>query len=268
MSCPDLAHVRRFHVAPVIPDILQPLADLARNLWWSWHSEAIDLFIRIDQELWQKTRHNPVQMLGLVSQQRIDELASDPTFLDAMHAVCDQLDRHCSRAGWFSETYGSTVDNPTIAYFCAEFGMTESFQIYSGGLGILAGDHLKSASEMGLPLVAVGLLYRHGYFQQYLTPDGWQMEYLPDLDFSQMPVTPVLGDDGQQIKVRVSMPKREVAIALWEARIGRIRLFLLDTDLPENHAKDREITAQLYGGDMDMRIPVSYTHLTLPTIQL
>ena len=254
MSCPDLARVRRFHVAPAIPESLAPLADLARNLWWSWHNDAIDLFIRIDQDLWQKTRHNPVQMLGLVSQQRLDELASDPAFLDAMRAVCDQLARHCDRPGWFNETHGADSDNPTLAYFCAEFGMTESFQIYSGGLGILAGDHLKSASELGLPLVAVGLLYRHGYFQQYLTPDGWQMEYLPDLDFSQMPVTPVLGEDGEQVKVRVDLPKRKVAVALWETRVGRIRLFLLDTDLPENEEKDRAITAQLYGGDMDMRI--------------
>lgn len=254
MSCPDLARVRRFQVSPVIPESLQPLADLARNLWWSWHNDAIDLFIRVDQDLWQKTRHNPVQMLGLVSQQRLDELAKDQTFLDALRGVCDRLARHCGRPGWFSETHGAAAGDPTLAYFCAEFGMTESFQIYSGGLGILAGDHLKSASELGIPLVAVGLLYRHGYFQQYLTPDGWQMEYLPDLDFSQMPVTPVLGDDGQQIKVSVSMPKREVAVALWEARVGRIRLFLLDTDLPENSEADQAITAQLYGGDMDMRI--------------
>lgn len=254
MSCPDLAHVRRFQVAPVIPEALKPLAELARNLWWSWHSDAIDLFIRIDQELWQKTRHNPVQMLGLVSQDRLDELAKDKHFLNALRTVSDRLSRHCDRDGWFSETHGSEVEDPTIAYFCAEFGMTESFQIYSGGLGILAGDHLKSASELGIPLVAVGLLYRHGYFQQYLSPDGWQMEYLPDLDFSQMPVCPVLGEDGERVKVAVAMPGREVTIALWQARVGRIRLFLLDTDLPENEAKDRDITAQLYGGDMDMRI--------------
>ncbi|MGB1125115.1 MAG: alpha-glucan family phosphorylase [Phycisphaeraceae bacterium] len=254
MSCPDLARVRRFHVAPVIPDVLQPLADLARNLWWSWHNDAIDLFIRVDRDLWQKTRHNPVQMLGLVSQQRLDELANDQTFLDDLRGVCDRLGRHNDRTGWFNETHGEAAENPTLAYFCAEFGMTESFQIYSGGLGILAGDHLKSASELGLPLVAVGLLYRHGYFQQYLTPDGWQMEYLPDLDFSQMPVRPVLGEDGEQIKVSVALPKRDVTVALWEARVGRIRLFLLDTDLPANEEKDRAITAQLYGGDMDMRI--------------
>ena len=254
MTRPDLARIRRFQVAPVIPDALKPLADLARNLWWSWHSDAIDLFIRMDRELWQKTRHNPVQMLALIPQHRIDELASDQSFLDAMRATCDRLGRHCDRPGWLHETHGQRVGDATFAYFCAEFGMTESFQIYSGGLGILAGDHLKSASELGLPLVAVGLLYRNGYFQQYLSPDGWQMEYLPDLDFSLMPVRPVLGDDGQQIKVSVQMPKREVSIALWEANVGRIRLFLLDTDLDENSDHDRAITAQLYGGDMDMRI--------------
>jgi starch phosphorylase len=256
MSCPDVARVRRFQVAATLPEPLKPLSDLARNLWWTWHHDAIDLFIQIDRDLWQSTRHNPVHMLGLVSQQRLDELAQDSSYVAALSSVCDRLARHCDRPGWFSETHASEIDadSPTLAYFCAEFGITESFQIYSGGLGCLAGDHLKSASELGLPLVAVGLLYRHGYFQQYLTPDGWQMEYLPDLDFTQMPVTPVLGDDGEQVKVAVSLPKRDVAVALWEARVGRIRLFLLDTDLPENESRDRDITAQLYGGDMDMRI--------------
>ncbi|MGB0766654.1 MAG: alpha-glucan family phosphorylase, partial [Phycisphaeraceae bacterium] len=254
MTCPDLARVRRFSVAPVIPESLAPLADLSRNLWWTWHSDATDLFIRIDAELWRKTRHNPVQMLALISQARLDELAGDQSFLDAMRAVCDRLGRHCDRPGWLSETHGDAVGDATIAYFCAEFGLTESFQIYSGGLGILAGDHLKSASELGIPLVAVGLMYRHGYFQQYLTPDGWQMEYLPDLNFEHMPITPVLGGDGEQVKVTVPMPKREVTVALWEARVGRIRLFLLDTDIIENSDADRGITGQLYGGDMDMRI--------------
>jgi len=254
MTRPEFANIRRFQVAPVVPEPLRPLADLARNLWWTWHSAATDLFIRIDRELWQKTRHNPVHMLALVSQQRLDELADDQSFLDAMRAACDQLARHQQRPGWLSETHGQQVGDATFAYFCAEFGLTECFQIYSGGLGILAGDHLKSASELGLPLVAVGLLYRHGYFQQYLSPDGWQMEYLPDLEFEHMPVTPVRGDDGQQVTVRVQMPKRDVAVALWETRVGRVRLFLLDTDLPENDAHDRAITGQLYGGDMDMRI--------------
>ncbi len=254
MTRPDLALIRRFQVAPVIPAPLEPLAHLARNLWWSWHNDAIDLFIRIDRELWRKTRHNPIQMLALISQQRLNELADDQAFIDAMRAVCDRMTRHRERTGWFSESHGQRAGQATFAYFCAEFGITECFQIYSGGLGILAGDHLKSASELGLPLVAVGLLYRHGYFQQFLSPDGWQMEYLPDLDFNQMPVRPVLGDDGQQIKVAVQLPKRDVTVALWEATVGRIRLFLLDTDVPENEDHDRMITGQLYGGDMDMRI--------------
>ncbi|MFN3166779.1 MAG: alpha-glucan family phosphorylase [Phycisphaeraceae bacterium] len=254
MTRPELATIRRFQVAPSIPEPLQPLADLAHNLWWSWHSDAIDLFIRMDRDLWRKTRHNPVQMLTLISQQRLDELAGDQSFIDMMRSTCDRLARHRERAGWFYETYKQQAGDATIAYFCAEFGITECFQIYSGGLGVLAGDHLKSASELGLPLVAVGLLYRHGYFQQYLTPDGWQMEYLPDLDFELMPVKPVVGDGGEQVKVTVQLPKREVTVALWEATVGRIRLFLLDTDLPENDDHDRLITAQLYGGDMDMRI--------------
>ncbi len=254
MTHPDLATIRRFHVSPVLPGVLGPLEDLARNLWWSWHADAIDLFSRMDRDLWRKTRHNPVQVLALISQHRLNELAEDQSFIDAMRATHERLNRHRERPGWLSETHGQQVGPATFAYFCAEFGMTESFQIYSGGLGILAGDHLKSASELGLPLVAVGLLYRHGYFQQYLTPDGWQMEYLPDLDFNHMPVRPVKDTDGNPVKVTVELPKRSVTVALWETNVGRIRLFLLDTDLPENQAQDRVITAQLYGGDMDMRI--------------
>jgi len=254
MTRPDLATIRRFQVASVLPETLKPLAEIAGNLWWSWHSDAIDLYVRMDPELWRKTKHNPVKLLSRISQSRLDELAGDQSFIDAMRATYDRLTRHRERQGWFTDKHGSQAPGACFAYFCAEFGMTECFQIYSGGLGILAGDHLKSASELGLPLVAVGLLYRHGYFQQYLSPDGWQMEYMPELDFDMKPVKRVIGEDGQQIKVAVQLPKRDVTVGLWEATVGRIRLFLLDTDLPENREEDRGITGQLYGGDMDMRI--------------
>lgn len=255
MIRPDFAKIRRFDVQPQIPEPLKPLVELANNLWWSWHPEAIDLFIRMDRNLWQSSRHNPVQMLGRVSQQRLDELAEDRPFVDALNATHEKLQRHRHRPGWLKETHDDKLDGgATLAYFCAEFAITESLQIFSGGLGVLAGDHLKSASELGLPLIAVGLLYRHGYFQQYLTPDGWQQEYLPDLDFEHLPVSRVLGDGGEQVKVTVELPKRTVTVALWQATVGRVPLYLLDTDLSENKEEDRVITGQLYGGDMDMRI--------------
>ncbi|MEM1355876.1 MAG: alpha-glucan family phosphorylase [Planctomycetota bacterium] len=255
MLNPNHATIRRFDIQPEVPEVLQPLRDLAYNLWWSWHPEAIDLFIRLDRVLWRKTRHNPVLMLSLVSPERLHELSSDRPFLDALNATYEKLQRHRRRPGWLKEAHDDKLcGGATLAYFCAEFAITESLQIYSGGLGVLAGDHLKSASELGLPLIAVGLLYRHGYFQQYLTPDGWQQEYTPDLDFEHLPISRVLGDDGEQVTVRVKMPKGPVSIALWQATVGRVPLYLLDTDLPENRPEDRAITGQLYGGDMDMRI--------------
>jgi len=253
MLSPNDARIRSFEVVPSLPEPLQPLLDIAHNLWWTWHPEAVELFMRLDRGLWQKTHHNPVKMLGECSQSVLDNAAKNEGFLSSMTRVHENLARHLERTPWLVSS-GKDPGDATIAYFCAEFGMTESLQIYSGGLGCLAGDHLKSASELGLPLVAVGLLYRHGYFQQYLNADGWQQEYYPDLDFSNLPTNPVMGDDGQQIKVSVDMPGRTVQIAVWKVTVGRIPLYLLDTNLPENDPSDRSITSQLYGGDMEMRI--------------
>jgi len=253
MLSSDVARIHAFEVVPVLPAALQPLSTIAYNLWWSWHPEAIALFQRMDRDLWQQTQHNPVKMLGRLPQGRLDELATDDGFSTAMQRVMQNLDRHLNRKPWH-ETLGSAPQNMTIAYFCAEFGLTECLQVYSGGLGCLAGDHLKSASELGLPLVAIGLLYRQGYFQQYLNADGWQQEYYPDLEFANLPVSPVLDDAGQQVKVSVQLPGRDVHIGVWKVMVGRIPLYLLDTNLPENDRVDRPITGQLYGGDMEMRI--------------
>ena len=249
----ELARIHSFKVVPSLPEPLRPLMDIAHNLWWTWQSEAVELFVRLDRGLWQKYKHNPVRMLGNCPQQRLNEAARDEAYLTLMRRVAANMQRHLDRTSWLHRIE-ETHDDLTIAYFCAEFGLTECLQIYSGGLGCLAGDHLKSASELGLPLVGVGLLYRHGYFQQYLNADGWQQEYYPVLDFANLPVERVKKPDGQQVKVSVRLPGRDVVIGLWKVRVGRIDLYLLDTSLPENDPADRQITGQLYGGDMEMRI--------------
>ncbi len=253
MLSPNLARIRSFEVVPSLPEPLKPLLGVANNLWWSWHPEAVQLFKRVDRDLWEQSNHNPVQMLGHCPQNRLDQLATDDGFLTSMQRVLANLKRHLERKPWLIR-HGKQLGDFTIAYFCAEFGLTECLQIYSGGLGCLAGDHLKSASELGLPLVGVGLLYRHGYFQQYLNADGWQQEYYPDLDFANLPVSPVHNNQGRQVTVSVQMPGRDVHIALWKVRVGVIDLFLLDTNLPDNDPADRAITGHLYGGDMEMRI--------------
>ncbi len=253
MLDPNQARIRSFDVVPSLPEPLKPLLRIARNLWWTWHPEAVDLFVRLDRDLWRESHHNPVKMLGMVSQSRLDEASKDEGFLTSLSIAIENLERHEGRTPWL-EAIGKPSKDYTIAYFCAEYGLTESFQIYSGGLGCLAGDHLKSASELGLPLVAVGLLYRNGYFQQYLNSDGWQQEYTPELDFSNLPVEQVKNEQGEPVKVSVRLPGRDVHIAVWRVIVGRIPLYLLDTNLPENTEPDRQITSQLYGGDMEMRI--------------
>ncbi len=253
MLSPDQARIRTFEVVPSLPEPLRPLLEIAHNLWWTWHPEAVELFTRLDRALWTATHHNPVKMLGICPQERLDAAARDEGFLTSLEHAMGNLRRHHSRTPWHTK-YQSSAGQFTIAYFCAEYGLTESLQIYSGGLGCLAGDHLKSAGELGLPLVAVGLLYRNGYFQQYLNADGWQQEYYPELDLSNLPIKPVVGTDGKQIKITVQMPGRDVWVAVWKVIVGRIDLFLLDTNVQENDAIDRGITSSLYGGDMELRI--------------
>ncbi len=253
MLTPEQARIHQFKVVPHLPKPLQPLLEIANNLWWTWHPEAVDLFMRLDRELYSQTGHNPVRMLGAVSQDVLERMSRDESYLAFLRRVYDQMQTHLTRATWFHRRYGQT-DDVQIAYFSAEFGLTECLQVYSGGLGVLSGDHLKSASELGLPFVAVGLLYRNGYFQQYLNADGWQQEFYPDLDFANLPIKRVMGDDGDQLVIEVRLVDRSVKVGVWEVNVGRIRLFLLDTNRPENDSADRGITSQLYGGDMEMRI--------------
>ena len=253
------AHIHTFRVVPSLPKALEPLHNLAHNLWWTWRPEAVELFRRLDRDLWRRTGHNPVQMLTLIDQGKLERAAADPTYITALQRATESLQGHLNKPGWFDRDFpelaGAKSDHPfRIAYFCAEFGLTECFQIYSGGLGVLAGDHLKSASELGLPLVGVGLLYRHGYFHQYVSADGWQQETYPEIDPATHPVRRVLDRKNRQKSVTVRVADRDVELGIWRADVGRVPLYLLDANMASNHPDDREITRNLYGGDVETRI--------------
>ncbi|HWE04851.1 MAG TPA: alpha-glucan family phosphorylase [Tepidisphaeraceae bacterium] len=245
--------IRTFQVFPDLPKALEPLLELARNLWWVWNPEAVDLFRRLDRKLWEDVYHNPVKLLGSVAQAKLAAAAKDDGFLAHLKRVMTSFKEHMSEKGWFSETHPDK-EKLLISYFSAEFGLHESLPIYSGGLGILAGDHLKSAAELGVPLIGVGLLYRNGYFQQYLSADGWQQEAYPELDFYNLPIEPMRNADGASVHVRVDLPDNAVFCKVWRANVGRVPLYLLDTNLVENSPADRDITSKLYGSGTDLRI--------------
>jgi starch phosphorylase len=258
MLSPNQARIQSFRVVPYLPEQLRPLIEIAHNLWWSWTYEAVELFTRLDRDLWETCGHNPVMLLGSISQEKLDRAANDRSYVHLVRTVHSQLLEHMQHRGWFAEAAGSlaTTDKPfKVAYFCAEFGLTECFQIYSGGLGLLAGDHLKAAADLGLPLVGVGLFYRQGYFHQYLNPDGYQQETYPDLDAPNQPVHKVVDPKtGKPLKVQVELPGRTVALGIWRCDVGKVPLYLLDANLPENSREDRDITNRLYAGDIEHRV--------------
>jgi glycogen phosphorylase len=241
--------VHTFHVVPALPEKLGRLLDLAYNLRWAWNHDTIELFRRLDSDLWETVYHNPVKMLGAIAQERLEKAAEDDAFLAHLERASADMARHLDgEPTWFGRNYGKT-DPPLVAYFSAEFGITESLSIFAGGLGVLAGDHLKSASDLGVPIVAVGLLYQQGYFRQHLNAAGWQQEGYEDNDFLNLPVKPMKG-----VTVTVHFPGREVVAQVWKAQVGRVSLYLLDTNLGVNRPEDRDVTDQLYGGDLDMRL--------------
>ncbi len=248
---------RTFRVVPRIPEELDELRRIAYNTWWTWNPEAVELFRWMDSDLWERTHHNPVLLLGRVDQERLRELAEDDVFISHLREESERLRDYLDRSTWFdalAERRGNGCRDLLVATFIAEIGLHESIPVYSGGLGVLAGDTMKSASELGLPMVGVTLLYRNGYFAQYLGSDGWQRERYFINDYSNMPVEPVAGPDGNQVRVEMTLGGRRVQVAAWQVQVGRTRLFMLDTNLDENDPTDREITGQLYGGDKDMRI--------------
>ncbi|MEU5762488.1 alpha-glucan family phosphorylase [Nocardia sp. NPDC047648] len=245
--------LRRFTVRAHLPERLAALGELATNLRWSWHPPTQDLFAALDPRRWQEMGHDPVRMLGEVPAARLDELAADAGYVARVDAAAAELRDYLAAPGWFQRRTGEEGVRG-IAYFSMEFGVTEVLPNYSGGLGILAGDHLKGASDLGLPLIGVGLLYRSGYFRQSLTTDGWQAEHYPALDPQGLPLR-ALTSDGSPVLIHVAMPDRRVLRArVWIAQVGRVPLLLLDSDIAENDPELRAVTDRLYGGDQEHRI--------------
>ena len=252
-----MQNIRRFNVVPSLPAPLEPLRNLAYNLWWSWNPDAIELFRRLDAQLWEVVNHNPMRMLGEIRQEKLSRRAVDDGFLAHLERVNTALEDYLRSPTWF-ERNSPNWEDFSIAYYSLEFGVTECLPIYSGGLGVLAGDHVKSASDVGLPLVAVGLLYRWGYFGQRLNIDGYQQEEARENDVHNLPIKMVMAKEGKQagkpLRIHVDLPGRRVYAQVWLAQVGRVPLYLLDANVPENSDEDRGLTAKLYSGDKDMRI--------------
>src|SRR6201996_50625 len=242
--------VQTFNISPRLPEKLEPLRELAHNLWWTWEPDARRLFRHLDTQLWDRTNHNPIRMLQLSRQARLLELAADDDYIREMQAIIQKFKAYMAR----TDTYGKlSPAAPRIAYFSAEFGFHESVPNYSGGLGILSGDHCKSASDLDLNFHAVTLLYRHGYFKQEINKDGWQEAVSLNQNFHHLPVSEARNSD-QLVSITVDILGRKVTAKVWVLQVGRIRLHLLDTDVQQNSPEDRLITQQLYGGDLEMRI--------------
>jgi len=244
---------KTFVVMPNIPQALSSLAAIANNMWWCWNSDAVELFRRLDRDLWEETYHNPKAMLGMIKQERLAALSEDDSFVSHMERVKSELDKYMGMHTWFHDSCSDYTDMK-FAYFSTEFAIHESLPIYSGGLGILSGDHLKSASDMGLPLVGVGLLYRYGYFKQYLNSDGIQQEEYNENHFEMMPLELVRDEKNKPLIIEIDLHKETIYSRVWKLQVGRVPLYLLDTDFSKNSKEVREITGELYGGDRDMRI--------------
>ena len=248
--------IRRFTVRPVLPPALAPLTELAGNLRWSWHPPTQDLFAEVDAELWESTGHDPVRLLGEVAPQRLDALARDESFVARLEAERADLAAYLSGERWYQRVSAGEGDWPaSIAYFSPEFGITAVLPQYSGGLGILAGDHLKAASDLGVPIVGVGLLYRHGYFQQALSREGWQQETYPLLDPDELPISLLREADGTPATISLTMPGGPDLVArVWVASVGRVPLLMLDTDVEPNPPAYVDVTDRLYGGNSEHRL--------------
>ncbi len=241
-------------VTAVIPDKLNRLKDIALNLWWSWNSDAIDLYREIDLILWEKLGKNPIRFLKEVNRKKIDEKINDEGYMKKYHEITKRFDAYLSNTTdtWFNKNHPAYKNN-SIAYFSAEYGLNEVLPIYSGGLGVLSGDHCKAASDLGIPFTAIGLFYKQGYFSQRINRDGWQETNFTDLNVSHLPIKPAF-KNGREVFINVELPGRVVYAKVWEVKIGRISLYLMDTDIEQNNEVDRTLTARLYGGDQETRI--------------
>lgn len=246
--------VAKIEVTPKLPPELNRLLEVAYNLRWSWDHESQALFRRLDNDLWVESDYNPVLLLGKVSQENLDNAIQDKSFMAHYKRVIDSFDEYMSAQDtWYRTNYGNH-DAPFVAYFSMEFGLTTCFKNYSGGLGVLAGDHLKSASDLDIPLVGVGLLYQEGYFQQYLNQDGYQQELYPMNDYANLPVQPVYDADGKRMVITVPIANRTLYAYIWKVAVGRINLYLLDANHPSNDTDLHDLTDRLYGGDRRTRI--------------
>ncbi|MGH9667625.1 MAG: alpha-glucan family phosphorylase, partial [Bryobacteraceae bacterium] len=239
--------LKEFLVRPALPQPLARMSEFAYNLLWSWDHSTRALFRRLDPVLWKACNHNPVLMLGRIPQESLERAAADPRYLAMYRRACERYDSYLARVG-------HAFPKALIAYFSMEYGLLDCMPIYSGGLGVLSGDHLKACSDSDIPLVGIGLLYQNGYLQQSLNADGWQQERYPVNDFYTLPVRPAI-QDGAEVRVSVNLPTGELFIKVWHIDVGRVKLYLLDTNIPENESQDhRDITAQLYGGDSFQRM--------------
>ena len=240
---------KKFKVVPDLPEKLKPLLVIASNLWLTWNPEAIKLFITMDSDLWEKNQHNPIRILGEISQEKLDELAHDEGFLSELQRVSEQLDQYLHLLSSINRT-----QQVSIAYFSAEYGLSDTLPIYSGGLGVLSGDHVKAASDLNLNFHGVGLLYQLGYFQQYLNMDGWQQDFYQVNDFHNMQVHEVKKPDGLPLEIELDFPGRKVYAKVWQIRVGRVSIHMLDSNIDKNSDYDRRLTSQLYGGGPETRL--------------
>ena len=244
----------RITVNPQLPKRIEKLSVIANNLWWSWNTEFLKLFRKIDNDLWEKCGKNPIKFLREVSQDRLEAVAKDLIFLHEYDKNVENFEDYMnSKDTWFAEKYPENKKD-LIAYFSAEYGLDETIPIYSGGLGILSGDHLKSASDLGIPLVAVGLLYKNGYFHQKINENGEQETEYHDIDLYNLPIHPVKTENGEDLIIYLKFPKRRIYLKVWQINVGRVKLYLLDSDIEKNNPEDRDVTLRLYGGDQEMRI--------------
>ena len=244
----------RITVNPQLPKRIGKLSEIANNLWWSWNTEFLRLFQSIDRDLWEQSEKNPVKFLKHVSQENLEKAIDNVAFLKEYDKVVDDFEGYMnSKNTWFANKHPENK-NDLIAYFSAEYGLDQTMPIYSGGLGILSGDHLKSASDLGIPLVAVGLLYKNGYFNQKINGAGGQETEYKDIDLYNLPIHPAKDENGEDLIIYVKFPKRRLYLKVWQVNVGRIKLYLLDSDIDKNNPEDRNVTLRLYGGDQEMRI--------------
>ena len=241
-------------VNPQLPKSIEKLGEISENLWWSWNTEFLKIFKEIDIDLWEQCNKNPVKFLRLVDQEKLERASTDPEILRNYRVNVDNFESYMkSRTTWFSKQYPENKDD-VIAYFSAEYGLDETLPIYAGGLGILSADHLKSASDLGIPIVAIGLLYKNGYFNQKINRNGEQVSEYYNVEMDNLPIKPLKDENGEDVIVNIKLQKDKLYIKVWKICVGRVNLYLLDTDIPENKEEYRGITLKLYGGDQEMRI--------------